>query len=98
MKVIVLVIHMFLYGDVAEEQTFIYPTMEECLKAKAQKEDELVGFPIERIEAACELQDRQTEPPPVECLPLVPRTGCNDAALRIHIPALAKSLDRRPLS
>lgn len=76
MKVIVLVIHMFLFGEVEEEATFIYPTMEECMAEKAKKEGDLVGFPIERVEAVCELQDRQTEPPPTECLPLQPNVGC----------------------
>jgi hypothetical protein len=88
MKVIVLVIRMFLFGEVEEEATFIYPTMEECMREKEKKEGELVGFPIERVEGVCELQDRQTEPPPVECLPLVPRTGCNDTSLRVRLPAL----------
>jgi hypothetical protein len=50
--------------------------MEECMREKANKEVELIGFPIERVEAACELQDRQTSPPPTECLPLVPRVSC----------------------
>jgi hypothetical protein len=76
MKVIVLVIRMFLFGEVEEEATFIYPTMEDCMVEKAKKEGELVGFPIERVEAICELQDRQTEPPPVPCLPLQPHVGC----------------------
>lgn len=76
MKIIVLVIHMFLFGNIEEEATFIYPTMEECMREKAKKEVELVGFPIERVEAVCELQDRQTSPPPTECLPLVPRVSC----------------------
>ena len=57
MKIIVLVIRMFLFDGVEEEATFIYPTMEECMREKAKKEVELVGFPIERVEAACELQD-----------------------------------------
>ncbi len=38
MKIIVLVVHMFLFGEVEEEATFIYPTMEECMRGKAQKE------------------------------------------------------------
>lgn len=57
MKIIVLVIHMFLYDNVEEEATFIYPTMEECMREKVKKEAELVGFPIERVEGVCELQD-----------------------------------------
>jgi len=76
MKVIVLLIHMVLFGGVEEELSYIFPTMEECMKQKAQKELELVGFPIERVEVSCELQDPQTSPPPTECLVLVPRTTC----------------------
>ena len=76
MKIIVLVVHMFLFGEVEEEASFIFPTMEECMRGKAQKERELVGFPIERVEAACELQDKQTEAPPTECLPLVVKVSC----------------------
>lgn len=57
MKIIVLVIRMFLFDGVEEESTFIYPTMEECMREKAKKEVELIGFPIERVEAVCELQD-----------------------------------------
>ena len=76
MKIIVLVVHMFLFGEVEEEATFIFPTMEECMRGKAQKEIELLGFPIERVEARCELQDKQTAPPPVECMPLVPLVSC----------------------
>jgi hypothetical protein len=50
--------------------------MEECMRGKAQKERELVGFPIERVVATCELQDKQAEPPPTECLPLVVHVSC----------------------
>ena len=75
MKLIVLVIHMFLFDGVEEEASFIYPTMEECMREKAKKEVELVGFPIERVEAACELQDPQP-PPQTVCLPLVPLVSC----------------------
>jgi hypothetical protein len=57
MKIIVLVVHMFLFDGVEEEATFIYLTMDECMSEKAKKEVELIGFPIERVEAACELQD-----------------------------------------
>ena len=76
MKIIVLVIRMFLFGDIEEEATFIYPTMDECMRQKTIKEVELIGFPIERVEAACELQDRQTAPPPTECLQLVAKVSC----------------------
>ena len=76
MKLIVLVVRMFLFGNVEEESTFIYSTMEECMREKAKKEVELVGFPIERVEAACELQDPQPFPPPTVCLPLVPLVSC----------------------
>ena len=76
MKLIVLVVRMFLFGNVEEESTFIYLTMEECMREKAKKEVELVGFPIERVEAACELQDPQPFPPPTACLPLVPLVSC----------------------
>jgi hypothetical protein len=76
MKIIVLVVHMFLFGEVEEEATFVFPTMEECMRGKAQKERELVGFPIERVEATCELQDKQIDPPPTECLPLVVKVSC----------------------
>jgi hypothetical protein len=76
MKVIVLVVQMFLFGEVEEEATFIFPTMEECMRGKVQKESELVGFPIERVVATCEVQDKQTEPPPTECLPLVVKVSC----------------------
>ena len=75
MKLIVLVVRMFLFGNVEEESTFIYLTMEECMREKAKKEVELIGFPIERIEAACELQDPQP-PPQTECLRLVPLVSC----------------------
>jgi hypothetical protein len=57
MKIIVLVIHMFLFDGVEEEATFIYATMDECMSEKTKKEGELLGFPIERVEAVCELQD-----------------------------------------
>lgn len=76
MKVIVLVVRMFLFPNVEEEATFIYPTMEECLMEKAKKEFELIGFPIERVEAMCELQDKQVAPPPTECVQLVPNVSC----------------------
>jgi hypothetical protein len=76
MKVIVLVVHMFLFGEVEEEATFVFQTMEECMREKETKEGELLGFPVERVEAVCELQDKQTEPPPVECMPLVPLVSC----------------------
>jgi hypothetical protein len=76
MKIIVLVIRMFLFGDVEEEATFIYPTMQDCMREKAKKEVELIGFPIERVEAACELQDRRTSPPPTECISLVAQVSC----------------------
>jgi len=66
MKIVVLVIHMVLFGAVAEEASFIYPTMEECMREKAKKEIELVGFPIESVEAVCELQDPQPPAPPAE--------------------------------
>jgi hypothetical protein len=75
MKLIVLVVRMFLFGNVEEESTFIYSTMEECMREKARKEVELVGFPVERVEAACELQDPQP-PPQTVCLPLVPLVSC----------------------
>jgi len=76
MKLIVLVIHMFLYDGIEEEASFIYPTMEECMREKARKEVDLIGFPVERVEAACELQDPQPFPPPTVCLPLVPLVSC----------------------
>ena len=57
MKIIVLVVRMFLFDGIEEEATFIYATMEECMNQKTKKEGELLGFPIERVEAACELQD-----------------------------------------
>ena len=76
MKIIVLVVQMFLFGEVEEEATFIFPTMEECMRGKAQKESELVGFPIERVVATCELQDKQVEPPVTECRPLVVKVSC----------------------
>ena len=76
MKVIVLVITMFLFPNVEEEASFIYPTMEICLQEKAKKEAELVGFPIERVEAKCELQDKQVAPPRTECINLVPNVSC----------------------
>jgi hypothetical protein len=76
MKIIVLVVHMFLFGEVEEEATFIFQTMEECMREKEKKEGELIGFPVERVEAVCELQDKQTAPPPVECMPLVPLVSC----------------------
>ena len=76
MKVIVLVITMFLFPNVEEEATYIYPTMEVCMQEKAKKESELVGFPIERVEAKCELQDKQTAPPKTECINLVPNVSC----------------------
>jgi len=49
--------------------------MEDCMREKATKEGELVGFPIERVEAVCELQDPQP-PPTSACLPLQPHVGC----------------------
>jgi hypothetical protein len=76
MKIIVLVVRMFLFPNVEEEATFIYPTMEECMREKAKKEVELIGFPIERVEAMCELQDKQTAPPKTECVNLVPNVSC----------------------
>jgi len=76
MKVIVLVITMFLFPNVEEELSFVYPTMEMCIQEKAKKEVELVGFPIERVEAKCELQDKQVAPPPTECRNLVPNVSC----------------------
>ena len=76
MKLIVLVIHLFLFDNVEEELSFIYPTMEECERQKAEKELQLVGFPIERVEAVCELQDPQPPPGPTECMPLLPNVGC----------------------
>jgi hypothetical protein len=76
MKIIVLVVRMFLFGEVEEESTFIYATMEECMRERARKEVELVGFPIERVEAVCELQDPQPPPSPAACLPLVPLVSC----------------------
>jgi hypothetical protein len=77
MKLIVLVIHMFLFDNIEEESSFIYQTMDDCVREKAKKEVELIGFPIERVEAVCELQDPQPPPPPAECLPLVPRGTCD---------------------
>ena len=76
MKVIVLVVMMFLFPNVEEETTFIYPTMEICMQEKEKKEVELVGFPIERVEARCELQDKQLAPPPTECVELVAKVSC----------------------
>lgn len=76
MKVIVLVIKLFLFPDVEEELTYIFPTMEACLMEKADKENSLLGFPIERVEAACEVQDKQTAPPPTVCINLVPNVSC----------------------
>jgi hypothetical protein len=76
MKVIVLVITMFLFPNVEEEASFIYPTMEMCMQEMAKKEAELVGFPIERVEAKCELQDKQVAPPPTECVELVAKVSC----------------------
>ncbi len=76
MKVIVLVITMFLFPNVEEEASFIYPTMEMCMQEMAKKEAELVGFPIERVEAKCELQDKQVAPPPTECIELVAKVSC----------------------
>jgi hypothetical protein len=76
MKVIVLVITMFLFPNVEEEASFIYPTMEMCMQEMAKKEAELVGFPIERVEAKCELQDKQLAPPPTECVELVAKVSC----------------------
>jgi hypothetical protein len=76
MKLIVLVIHLFLYDNVEEELSYIFPTMEDCMQEKAKKEAELGGFPIERVEAVCELQDPQPPPGPAECMPLQPNTPC----------------------
>jgi hypothetical protein len=76
MKLIVLVIHLMLFDGVEEELSFIYPTMEDCMREKAKKQVELVGFPIERVEAVCELQDPQPPPGQAECLALQPKTGC----------------------
>jgi hypothetical protein len=76
MKLIVLVIHMFLFDNIEEESSFIYQTMDDCVREKAKKEVELIGFPIERVEAICELQDPQPPPTPAECLPLVPHGAC----------------------
>ena len=76
MKLIVLVIHLVLYDGVQEELSFIYSSMEECMTEKAKKELELVGFPIERVQAVCELQDPQPPPGPAECLALQPKVGC----------------------
>ena len=76
MKVIVLVIIMFLFPNVEEETSFIYPTMEICMQEKEKKEVELIGFPIERVEAKCELQDKQVAPPPTECIELVAKVSC----------------------
>jgi hypothetical protein len=76
MKLIVLVIHMFLFDGVQEEASFIFPTMEECMREKARKEVDLIGFPVERVEAVCELQDPQPPPGPAACLPLVPLVSC----------------------
>lgn len=74
MKLIVLVIHLVLFGAVEEELSYIYPTMEDCMREKAKKEVELIGFPIERVEAACELQDPQPPPPPAKCINLTPES------------------------
>jgi hypothetical protein len=76
MKLIVLVIHLFLFDGVEEDLSYIYATMEDCMREKAKKEVELIGFPVERVEAACELQDPQPPPGPTECLPLVPHVSC----------------------
>ena len=76
MKVIVLVIRLFLFPDVEEELSYIFPTMEQCMMEKARKENDLPGFPIERVEASCELQDKQTAPPPTECINLVAKVSC----------------------
>jgi hypothetical protein len=76
MKLIVLVIHLFLFDGIEEDLSYIYATMEECMQDKAKKEVELIGFPVERVEATCELQDPQPPPAPAECLPLVPRGSC----------------------
>jgi hypothetical protein len=76
MKVIVLVIRLFLFPDVEEELSYIFPTMEQCMMEKAKKENDLLGFPIERVEAACELQDKQTALPPTECINLVAKVSC----------------------
>jgi hypothetical protein len=59
MKVIVLVVTLFLYGNIQENLTFLYPTTEACEWGKLKKEEELLGFPVERVEAHCELQDKQ---------------------------------------
>ena len=37
MKIIVLVIHMFLFDGVEEEATFIYATMEECMRRRRRR-------------------------------------------------------------
>jgi hypothetical protein len=76
MKVIVLVIRLFLFPDVEEELSYIYPTMEQCMMEKTVKERDLIGFPIERVEAKCELQDKQVAPPPTACINLVPNVSC----------------------
>ena len=44
MKVIVLVIKLFLFPDVEEELSYVYPTMEACLMEKTSKESSLPGF------------------------------------------------------
>ena len=77
MKLIVLVIHMFLFDNIEEQSSFIYQSMDDCVREKAKKEVELIGFPIERVEAVCELQDPQPPPAPAECLPLVPHGTCD---------------------
>jgi len=59
MKVIVLIIRLFLFPGVEEDLSYIYPTMEECLREKAKKESELVGFPIEKVEAECVIKDAE---------------------------------------
>jgi hypothetical protein len=76
MKVIVLVIRLFLFPDVEEELSYVYPTMEACMMDKTVKERDLIGFPIERVEATCELQDKQVAPPTTECINLVPNVSC----------------------
>ena len=76
MKVIVLVIRLFLFPDVEEELSYIFPTMEACMMEKTNKENSLLGFPIERVEATCEIQDKQVAPPQTECINLVPNVSC----------------------
>jgi hypothetical protein len=74
MKLIVLVIHLFLFDGIEEDLSYIYATMDDCMRAKAAKEVELIGFPVERVEAACELQDPQPPPPPAVCVNLTPES------------------------